>query len=87
MAFSNFCTSGMSGVKSGRRFLEASNHIDRDDSTAKFLLEQLSLSSSIGFSLKELRKLEELVQEKKIKQNFWRLGMDEGQPSLFSMIS
>ncbi|MEH1921619.1 DUF4160 domain-containing protein [Nostoc sp.] len=42
-------------------------HIDRDDSTAKFWLEQVSLSSSIGFSPKELRKLEELVQENQAK--------------------
>ncbi|QKQ77741.1 DUF4160 domain-containing protein [Nostoc sp. TCL240-02] len=42
-------------------------HIDRDDSTAKFWLERVSLSSSIGFSPKELRKLEELVQENQVK--------------------
>jgi hypothetical protein len=42
-------------------------HIDRDDSTAKFWLKQVSLSSSIGFGPKELRKLEELVQENQAK--------------------
>ncbi len=42
-------------------------HIDRDDSTAKFWLEPISLASSIGFSAKELRKLEELVQENQAK--------------------
>jgi Domain of unknown function (DUF4160) len=38
-------------------------HIDRDDSTAKFWLKPVSLASSIGFSPKELQKLEVLVQE------------------------
>ncbi|WP_442948018.1 DUF4160 domain-containing protein [Nostoc sp.] len=33
----------------------------------KFWLEQISLSSSIGFSPKELRKLEGLVQENQAK--------------------
>lgn len=42
-------------------------HIDRDDSTAKFWLEPVSLASSIGFSPKELRKLEVLVQENQAK--------------------
>jgi hypothetical protein len=38
-------------------------HIDRDDSSAKFWLEKVSLAKNIGFSAKELRKLEALVQE------------------------
>ncbi len=38
-------------------------HIDRDDSSAKFWLETVSLAKNIGFSAKELRKLEGLVQE------------------------
>jgi hypothetical protein len=38
-------------------------HIDRDDSTAKFWLNQVSLASSIGFSAKELRKLQSTVEE------------------------
>lgn len=38
-------------------------HIDRDDSSAKFWLETVSLAKNIGFNAKELRKLEALVQE------------------------
>ena len=38
-------------------------HIDRDDSSAKFWLEPISLASNIGFSAKELRKLQLIVQE------------------------
>jgi hypothetical protein len=38
-------------------------HIDRDDLSAKFWLETVSLAKNIGFSAKELRKLEGLVQE------------------------
>lgn len=38
-------------------------HIDRDDSTAKFWLEPVSLAHNIGFSPKELGKLERIVQE------------------------
>ncbi|MFB8788241.1 MAG: DUF4160 domain-containing protein [Potamolinea sp.] len=38
-------------------------HIDRDDSTAKFWLEPISLANNIGFSAKELRKLQLVVQE------------------------
>ncbi len=38
-------------------------HIDRDRSTAKFWLKAVSLASSIGFSAKELRKVQTLVQE------------------------
>jgi hypothetical protein len=36
-------------------------HIDRDRSTAKFWLEPVSLASNIGFSAKELRKLQAIV--------------------------
>jgi hypothetical protein len=42
-------------------------HIDRDNSTAKFWLQPVSLANSIGFSPKELRKLEELVEENQLK--------------------
>ncbi len=38
-------------------------HIDRDNSSAKFWLETVALSRNIGFSPKELRKLEKLVIE------------------------
>ncbi len=38
-------------------------HIDRDDSTAKSWLEPISLANNIGFSAKELRKLQAVVQE------------------------
>lgn len=42
-------------------------HIDRDNSTAKFWLNPVSLAICIGFSAKELRKLEALVQENQAK--------------------
>jgi hypothetical protein len=38
-------------------------HIDRDSSTAKFWLEPIGLASNIGFSARELRKLQEVVQD------------------------
>lgn len=38
-------------------------HIDRDNSTAKFWLEPVALAKNIGFSAKELRKLQSLVEE------------------------
>jgi hypothetical protein len=38
-------------------------HVDRDDSSAKFWLEPVSLASNIGFSPKDLRKLQLIVQE------------------------
>ncbi|NES24948.1 MAG: DUF4160 domain-containing protein [Symploca sp. SIO3E6] len=38
-------------------------HIDRDNSTAKFWLEPVILATNIGFSAKELRKLQVTVQE------------------------
>jgi hypothetical protein len=41
-------------------------HIDRDDSTAKFWLEPVALAKNVGFSAKELRKLESLVEENKV---------------------
>ncbi|MCL1473512.1 DUF4160 domain-containing protein [Argonema antarcticum] len=42
-------------------------HIDRDDSSAKFWLEPVSLANNIGFSAKELRKLQLMVQENQIR--------------------
>lgn len=38
-------------------------HIDRDNSSAKFWLEPVSLANNLGFSAKDLRKLQLLVQE------------------------
>lgn len=38
-------------------------HIDRDELTAKFWIEPVSLAASIGFGAKELRKLQVIVQE------------------------
>jgi hypothetical protein len=38
-------------------------HIDRDKSSAKFWLEPVSLASNLGFSAKELWKLQSIVQE------------------------
>jgi hypothetical protein len=37
-------------------------HIDRDKLSTKFWLEPVSLASNLGFSAKELRKLQSLVQ-------------------------
>ncbi|MDY6939767.1 MAG: DUF4160 domain-containing protein [Cyanobacteriota bacterium] len=42
-------------------------HIDRDSSSAKFWLEPVSLANNIGFSAKELRKLQKIVQENQEK--------------------
>lgn len=38
-------------------------HIDRDNSTAKFWIEPVTLANNIGFSAKELRKLQITVQD------------------------
>jgi hypothetical protein len=38
-------------------------HVDRDNSSAKFWLLSIGLASNIGFSAKELRKLQLIVQE------------------------
>lgn len=38
-------------------------HIDRDNSSAKFWLENPALARNLGFSAKELNKLHKLVQE------------------------
>ena len=38
-------------------------HIDRDQSSAKFWLKPVSLANNLGFSGKELRKVESIVQE------------------------
>ncbi|PSB17459.1 DUF4160 domain-containing protein [Phormidesmis priestleyi ULC007] len=47
-------------------------HIDRDNLTAKFWLEPVSLANNIGFSAKELRKVQAVVQEnQKILLEAW----------------
>ncbi len=38
-------------------------HIDRDNSSAKFWLSTVSLANNIGFSAKELRKLQLIIEE------------------------
>ncbi len=38
-------------------------HVDRDGLSAKFWLEPVTLASNIGFSAKELRKLQVTVQD------------------------
>lgn len=38
-------------------------HVDRDDSTAKFWLEPVTLAYNIGFRAKELRDVRRLVNE------------------------
>ena len=38
-------------------------HIDRDNYSAKFWLEPVALAKNIGFSPRELRKLEKMVKE------------------------
>lgn len=38
-------------------------HIDRDSLSAKFWLEPVELASNIGFSAKELRKVQNIVKE------------------------
>ncbi len=40
-------------------------HIDRDASSVKFWLEPVSMARNVGFSAKELRKLQLIVQENK----------------------
>ncbi len=42
-------------------------HIDRDNFSAKFWLSPVSLAKNIGFSPKELRKLEKLMVEHRDK--------------------
>lgn len=42
-------------------------HIDRDNFSAKFWLDPVTLAKNIGFRAKELRKLESLVRENQTK--------------------
>jgi hypothetical protein len=52
-------------------------HIDRDDSSAKFWLEPVSLAKNLGFNAKELRKLQTLAEDNQemlggLEWVFWR---------------
>ena len=38
-------------------------HVDRDEDTAKFWLNPVSLADSLGFSGRELRRIEQIVVE------------------------
>lgn len=38
-------------------------HVDRDDKSAKFWLESVGLARNFGFSARELRELERLIDE------------------------
>jgi hypothetical protein len=40
-------------------------HIDRDNLSAKFWLEPVSLARNLGFNARELRRLQSLVMERK----------------------
>jgi hypothetical protein len=42
-------------------------HIDRDNLSAKFWLQSVSLAQNIGFPAKELRKLQSIVLEHQIQ--------------------
>lgn len=46
-------------------------HIDRNNLTAKFWLQPVSLANNLAFSAKEVRKLEMIVQENKKIWEFW----------------
>ena len=41
-------------------------HIDRDKPSAKYWLNPVSLASNIGFSEKELRKIQEIIEENQL---------------------
>lgn len=38
-------------------------HVDRDDCSAKFWLEPVALADNLGFSARELRRIEQVVTE------------------------
>ena len=38
-------------------------HVDRDDQSAKFWLDPVSLSRNLGFAARELRRLQSMVEE------------------------
>ena len=42
-------------------------HVDRDDQSAKFWLEPVGLAMNLGFSARELTRIETLVQEHRLE--------------------
>ena len=42
-------------------------HVDRDDSSSKFWLDPFSLARNRGFGARELRQLEELVEQHRLE--------------------
>ena len=59
-------------------------HIDRDNSSVKFWLEPVSLGNNLGFSAKELRKIQSVVQENKqtlLEAWYGYLGDSSGRES------
>lgn len=48
-------------------------HVDRDDCSAKLWLEPVSLAYNLGFSARELRRIEEIVtQNRTLLREAWR---------------
>ena len=55
-------------------------HVDRDDRSAKFWLDPISLASNLGFKPKELRVIEKLLAENEgVLLNGWREHMGSVQ--------
>jgi hypothetical protein len=49
-------------------------HVDRDDLSAKFWLEPVSLGYNLGFNARELRRIEEIVTEnRQLLREAWRV--------------
>ena len=42
-------------------------HVDRDDQSAKFWLDPVSLARNLGFSAQELNKIQRLVQKNEVE--------------------
>jgi hypothetical protein len=54
-------------------------HIDRDDSSAKFWLQPVSLARNRGFSARELRQLQGLVEQHQVElMEAWNDFFDGG---------
>lgn len=48
-------------------------HVDRDDCTARFWLQPVALADNLGFSARELRRIEVIVTENREKlREAWR---------------